>query len=137
MATLTHSTIKSRRPTGATPGLGRRTLSTFVNLACMSAPGRTAVPTSDAGLIHLCTAFHDADARCHAAADDGAEWRVWLERRQGFQHEIEGIKPNTLPGRLVKAGVALVLLAEVADLENAPERFSVVVLRDLVVGGAA
>ena len=137
MATHAHSTSTSRRPTAGVPGSGRRTLSTLAAMVRNPVLGMSAVPTPDAGLIRLCAASHDADAPCHAAPDDGAEWRIWLNRRQAFSEQIEAMTPTTFTGRLAKARVALLLLEEVADLENASERFAVVALRNLVTGGAA
>jgi len=86
----------------------------------------------DAGLLRLCGEFHELQARSFAAPDDTNEWMVLLTRRSEVSTAIEGMTPSTAAGRIAKAGVALVLLEENADLGNVGERFAVIALRDLV-----
>jgi len=85
----------------------------------------------DAGLLRLCCEFQDLHARCDAAPDDTNEWQVLLSRRWEVSAVIEGMTPISTAGRLAKAGVALVLLEENADLGNPGERLAVMTLRDL------
>lgn len=97
-------------------------------------PPRVSFPSCspDAGLLRLCGEFQDLHARSFAAPDDTNEWEVLLSRRWEVSNVIEGMTPISSAGRIAKAGVALVLLEENADLGNAGERFAVMALRDLV-----
>jgi len=96
-------------------------------------PPRVRFPSCspDAGLLRLCSEFHDLHDRSVAAPDDTNEWEVLLGRRWAVSAVIEGMIPISPAGRIAKAGVALVLLEENADLCNASERFAVSALRDL------
>lgn len=113
--------------------LGR--MGTFLLLAAAVRPAAALSPTPDAGLIRLCNAFHAANNASHAA--DDASWERHLARRWEISDAIEDMTPATEAGHWAKAGVALVLMEELADFENAPERFALVTLRDLVDGGVA
>jgi len=97
-------------------------------------PPRVRFPSCspDAGLLRLCGEFQDLHARSFAAPDDTNEWEVLLSRRWEVSNVIEGMTPISPAGRVAKAGVALVLLEENADLDNVGERFAVMALRDLV-----
>ncbi len=108
-------------------------------LAALVAPTAhvAATPKADAGLLRLCAAFHDADARCHAAPDDGAGWKVWLDRRWEITAAIEDMAPRTEAGRRAKARVALTLAEEASDTSNEYERFTLATLRDLAGSAAA
>lgn len=123
-----------------TPGKVSRGKSILAKLAGPRAPNPNAPPPRafvpsclpDAGLLRLCCEFQDLHVRSFAAPDDTNEWEVLLSRRWEVSAVIEGMTPISAAGRIAKAGVALVLLEENADLGNAGERFAVMALRDLV-----